>query len=162
MCGIAGIVSPNLSADLSRDAARMGQAQSHRGPDADGLESGPGYSFSHQRLAIIDLSGGAQPMCSTSGDHILVFNGEIYNYRHVRRELEAKGRQFRTASDTEVLLQALEEWGTSALSRIEGIFAFAFFTISSRSLLLVRDRLGIKPLYCVWIRAHSAVDLFGC
>lgn len=147
MCGIAGIVSPNQSADYSANAARMGRAQSHRGPDAAGLESGPGYSFSHQRLAIIDLSGGAQPMRSADGNHVLVFNGEIYNYRFLRKELEARGRQFRTASDTEVLLQALEEWGASALVKVEGIFAFAFYTVSSRSLLLVRDRLGIKPLY---------------
>ena len=119
----------------------------HRGPDGEGFLSTPEVSFGHRRLAIIDLPGGRQPMTSADGRCTIIFNGEIYNFRELRRELEAAGAQFRTRSDTEVLVEAWARWGTAALERLRGMFAFAAWDHRERSLTLVRDRLGVKPLY---------------
>ena len=125
MCGIAGLVSRDLSKDLSDSAVRMGRTQSHRGPDAEGLESGPGFAFSHQRLAIIDLQGGAQPMWSADRDSVLTFNGEIYNYPDLRKRLEGAGHQFKTRSDTEVIVHLYEDEGPEVFSHLNGMFAIA-------------------------------------
>ena len=119
----------------------------HRGPDGEGFLSTPEVSLGHRRLAIIDLPGGRQPMTSADGRCTIIFNGEIYNFRELRRELEAAGAQFRTRSDTEVLVEAWARWGTAALERLRGMFAFAAWDHRERSLTLVRDRLGVKPLY---------------
>ena len=121
-------------------------SMTHRGPDGQGTFLVGGVALGHRRLAIIDLSTGDQPMTGPSGA-TLVFNGEIYNYRELRRELEAKGSRFKTSSDTEVLLAAYEEWGEACLHRLAGMFAFAIHDPARGRIVLARDRLGKKPLY---------------
>jgi asparagine synthase (glutamine-hydrolysing) len=129
----------------------MAQTIAHRGPDGEGIwhDAEAGVGLAHRRLAIIDLSPlAAQPMHSASGRTVISFNGEIYNYRALRRELELAGRQFRSQSDTEVLLEAMECWGVeAALRRARGMFAFALWDREERSLILARDRFGEKPLH---------------
>jgi asparagine synthase (glutamine-hydrolysing) len=149
MCGIAGIFRPEgVGPDDRALVARMNRLQAHRGPDDEGLWSGPGCVLGHRRLAIIDLSrDGRQPFASADGRYRLVYNGEIYNYIELRKELEGRGRAFCTATDTEVLLQCFEEYGLEGLHRLNGMFAFALFDTRDGTLTLVRDRFGIKPLY---------------
>ena len=151
MCGISGWF--DTRANRPPDAAllkRMNDVLGHRGPDGDGFFLAPGIGLGHRRLAIIDLSTGDQPMASRDGHIQIVFNGEIYNFRELRQRpppLETKGRMFRTRSDTEVIIQAWEEWGPDAISRLRGMFAFALWDGRAQTLFLVRDRLGEKPLY---------------
>lgn len=148
MCGIAGIVGRNADDVALRSAIQlMTDAIAHRGPDGEGHWVRPGVALGHRRLAIIDIGGGAQPFVADDGRTVLTFNGEIYNYRSLRKQLERDGAQFRTRSDTEVLLRAWLKWGEAALERLQGIFAFAVWESEPRRLWLVRDRLGIKPLY---------------
>jgi asparagine synthase (glutamine-hydrolysing) len=148
MCGIAGVVNlggPPPDPALLR---RMAAAMRHRGPDDEGFFHDRGAALAFQRLAIIDLSGGHQPMSSDCGRYTVVFNGEIYNFQELRRTLEADhGARFRTRSDTEVILAACARWGPDAVSRFNGMFAFALWDAREQSLLLARDRLGKKPLY---------------
>jgi asparagine synthase (glutamine-hydrolysing) len=125
----------------------MGKAIAHRGPDGEGFLVEPGVGLVHRRLSIIDLAGGSQPLGNEDGSVQVVFNGEIYNYQELRRDLESRGHRFRTQSDTEVLVHLYEEEGDSLVRRLRGMFAFAIWDRSNRSLLLARDRLGIKPLY---------------
>ncbi len=143
MCGITGAV-PGIDRERLR---AMTATLAHRGPDGEGYFSTPEASLGHRRLAIIDLPGGAQPMTTPDGRHTLIYNGEIYNFPALRAELEAEGVAFRTRSDTEVLLHAVARWGVKALERLRGMFAFAVWDGGRRSLLLARDRLGLKPLY---------------
>ena len=152
MCGIAGIhayldVAPPVDrGELMRITERM----TARGPDGSGLwlAGDRRIGFGHRRLAIIDLSeGGAQPMQAEDGRLTITFNGEIYNYRELRAELQAKGRIFRSESDTEVLLQLYAEYGADMVRRLRGMFAFGLWDAAERTLLLARDPLGIKPLY---------------
>ena len=154
MCGIAGMV--DWRAATSGDALRsIGEAMietvRHRGPDAGEVwaEAEGGVVLGQRRLAIIDLSpGGAQPMHSADRRYVITFNGEIYNYRDIRRELQAAGRAMRSDSDTEVLLEACALWGVeAAIERAIGMFAFALWDRKTKTLVLARDRLGIKPLY---------------
>jgi asparagine synthase (glutamine-hydrolysing) len=140
MCGIAGIFHPDVPKPVD-------PALAHRGPDGSGVWTAPGVGLGHRRLSIIDLEGGAQPMHSEGGRLALTFNGEIYNFRKVRAELEAKGHAFRTDSDTEVILAAWAAWGPDCLARLNGMFAFALYDAAAESLFLARDRLGVKPLY---------------
>ena len=154
MCGIAGIFNPklNLSGEhLAHQARTMADSLSHRGPDDEGVwaDSGNGIALAHRRLSIIDLSShGRQPMESLDGRYIIVFNGEIYNFRTLRKDLEEFRWTFRGHSDTEVLLAALGQWGLKgALDRANGMFAFALWDRKDGTLHLVRDRLGEKPLY---------------
>jgi asparagine synthase (glutamine-hydrolysing) len=147
MCGIAGWV--DLAADLEgeRDTVEaMTATMSLRGPDAGGIWMSRHAAIGHRRLAVIDIEGGVQPMVA-GGDVVLTYSGEIYNYRELRAELVAVGHEFRTASDTEVVLRAYLEWGVSCLERLNGMYAFAIWDGRSEELLLVRDRLGVKPLY---------------
>ena len=154
MCGIAGFWGATAdAAGLRRIADAMGQAIRHRGPDGNGEFVLPdvGLGLSHRRLAIIDLTeAGFQPMHSHAGRWTIVFNGEIYNYLSVRQRIEAErgGVAWRGHSDTEVLLEALEQWGVEkALAALDGMFAFAAWDHAEQRLILARDRLGEKPLY---------------
>ena len=150
MCGIAGFVSVPAVSDSSahRAVPRMTARMSRRGPDAEGLWTSEGVVLGHRRLAILDLDARAnQPMVSADGRYAIVFNGEIYNFRELRRELEANGVAFRTTSDTEVLLTLFAREEERMLPRLRGMFAFAIWDIQSRELFLARDPYGIKPLY---------------
>jgi asparagine synthase (glutamine-hydrolysing) len=148
MCGIAGLLhrEPGRPVD-QRLLALMNMAMRHRGPDDDGIFVGPGIGLAHRRLSIIDIGGGHQPMHDTATGRTIVYNGEVYNYQEVRPHLEARGIRFVTNSDTEVLIKAAEFDSVGWLERLNGMFAFAIWDQSSRTLLLARDRLGVKPLY---------------
>lgn len=147
MCGICGIY--NLQgAPVDRDLlGRMNDAMIHRGPDGAGLFVDGSVGLGHRRLAIIDLHSGDQPMATDDGRLQVVFNGEIYNFRELKDELEAHGHRFRTHSDTEVILHSYRQWGAAFVDRLRGMFAIALWDAPNRTLLLVRDRLGKKPLY---------------
>lgn len=150
MCGIAGFIStPRASEASALDATRRMVTRMHtRGPDAEGLWTSAGVVLGHRRLAILDLDARAnQPMASTDGRYTIIFNGEIYNFRELRRELEAEGVAFRTSSDTEVLLALFAREGERMLPKLRGMFAFAIWDTQSRELFLARDPYGIKPLY---------------
>ena len=148
MCGIAGFTTHRHQPEKPEMAlAGMTKALSHRGPDAEGTYADPAVRLGHRRLSILDLAGGAQPMSSADGRWHIVFNGEIYNYVELRRDLEARGVVFQTQSDTEVLLQAWAEDGADCLPRLNGMFAFAIWDSREKRLTLARDPLGIKPLY---------------
>jgi asparagine synthase (glutamine-hydrolysing) len=148
MCGIAGLVNLNGSAVSPVILKRMTDAIAHRGPDGEGLWVEENIGIGHRRLSIIDLSpAGHQPMISADHRFILSYNGEIYNYRELRTELEAEGFWFRSNTDSEVVLHALAHWGTNALLKFNGMFALALWDRKLKSLLLARDRYGIKPLY---------------
>jgi asparagine synthase (glutamine-hydrolysing) len=148
VCGIAGILNLDRRPVERALIKRMTDAIAHRGPDAEGRLVDGHVGLGNRRLAIIDLSpAGAQPMTTESGDLVVTYNGEIYNFRELRAELERLGRRFRSRSDTEVLLQAYEEWGEACLDRFNGMFAFAVWDRRRRELFLARDRYGIKPLY---------------
>ena len=151
MCGIAGVVG-----DLRGvSTAAMLEALAHRGPDADGehtiaLAGGAALWFGHRRLAIQDLSdAGRQPMLGHDGRRVIVFNGEIYNFKELRAALTAEGERFTTGTDTEVILAGFRRWGEAALDRFRGMFAFALYDPAEGTLTLARDRLGEKPLYYV-------------
>jgi asparagine synthase (glutamine-hydrolysing) len=148
MCGIAGL--HRLGGVLADDHAvvrRMMAALDHRGPDGEGFWAGADAVLGHRRLAIIDLEGGHQPQFNETGEIAVVFNGEVYNFRDLRRRLAAAGHVFRTVSDTEVIVHGYEEWGDEVVTQLWGMFAFALSDTRRRRLLLVRDRLGVKPLY---------------
>jgi len=146
MCGIAGIVSLDGRPVAAGDLERLAQALVHRGPDGEGVYHQEGIGLVHRRLAVIDPQGGRQPMRSPDGRLVLTYNGEIYNYREIRAGLEPD-YSFRTDSDTEVLLAAFQRWGIACLERLRGMFAFALYDAAQKELYLVRDRVGIKPLY---------------
>jgi asparagine synthase (glutamine-hydrolysing) len=148
MCGIAGIVELKAGAPPDRGALeRMASLLRHRGPDDQGFAVLGEAGLVHRRLSIIDLSGGHQPMDERGGDFTIVFNGEIYNFLEVRKELEAAGHSFATRSDTEVLLKAYAAWGVDCVSRLNGMYAFALWDAPRRRLFAARDRLGKKPFY---------------
>jgi asparagine synthase (glutamine-hydrolysing) len=148
MCAIAGIV--NLRAQAPPTAAalkRMLGAVRHRGPDQFGIYADSECALGNARLSIIDLTSGQQPIANEDGNLWIVFNGEIFNYRELRIELETKGHRFATSSDTEVLLHLYEQYGPACLSRLNGQFAFAIWNRAERSLFLARDRMGVRPLF---------------
>lgn len=150
MCGICGIINPNHGEVISLDVAqRMVRSLIHRGPDEEGfyLNREGNVFLGHRRLSIIDLAGGKQPMANHDETLWIVFNGEIYNFRELRRELERRGCRFATRSDTEVILQVYEEYGEAGFERLNGIFAFAIYNLRTRELILARDHFGVKPLY---------------
>ena len=148
MCGIAGFVdaAPDGRPDVSL-VHRMCEVIRHRGPDDEGIHVEPGVGLGMRRLSIIDLAGGRQPIANETGTIRVVFNGEIYNYRELRAELEALGHSFRTSSDTESIVHAYEQWGVDSFARLRGMFAIALWDRPERTLLLARDRAGQKPLH---------------
>ncbi|MFL6277573.1 MAG: asparagine synthase (glutamine-hydrolyzing), partial [Blastocatellia bacterium] len=151
MCGICGIAIPDHSRRRLDDAAltRMRDTLVHRGPDDAGiyLSDDRRVALGHRRLAIVDLAGGHQPMFNEDDSIAIVFNGEVYNHRDFRADLEACGHRFRSHCDTETILHLYEEHGRHAVNHLRGMFAFAIWDRAARRLLLARDRLGIKPLY---------------
>jgi len=150
MCGIVGIFALRERERLWPEEAirTMLQRVRHRGPDGERTYCVPGIALGHARLAVIDLSdAGCQPMFSPDGRFAIIYNGELYNFRQLRMELEGEGHRFRTATDTEVILAAWMQWGEAALERFDGIFAFAMVDFEKRVLTLLRDRLGVKPLF---------------
>lgn len=152
MCGICGIFSLKISViDSDPVIRKMTHALSHRGPDAEAFFQNTHCLLGHRRLEVIDLEGGKQPMMSQDGTVCLVFNGEIYNFMEIRRELEKKGHLFRTRSDTESLLKLYEEQGIDCIRQLEGMFAFAIFDQTQMKLYLGTDRFGKKPLYYSFI-----------
>ncbi|HVG01684.1 MAG TPA: asparagine synthase (glutamine-hydrolyzing) [Nitrospira sp.] len=161
MCGIAGILDRRSEA-LGLEIDPMVKALHHRGPDASGtwMDGQNGMALGHARLSIIDLSSeGNQPMVSPSGRYVLTYNGEVYNFRELRRELDGRGYSFHGHSDTEVMLAAFENWGVEkSLDRFVGMFAFGVWDRVERRLTLARDRLGKKPLYFGWM---GSTFLFG-
>lgn len=146
MCGIAGFTHLNRNVDPSR-IRKATECITHRGPDELGVFETEAVSLGAVRLKIIDLEHGQQPMHSGDGRAVIVFNGEVYNHAELRRELQARGHQFHSHCDTEVVLHAFLEWDTASFSRLRGMFAFAIWIGSEKRLVLVRDRVGIKPLY---------------
>lgn len=159
MCAIAGLVRLDGGPVSPSILQAMTDAIAHRGPDGEGHWIEGNVGLGHRRLAIIDLSpGGRQPMMSADHRYLLTYNGEIYNYRELRAELEARGYWFRSQTDSEVLLYALVEWGAAALLRLNGMFAFGFWDRKLNTLLLGRDRYGIKPLY---YRQQDGIFAFG-
>ncbi|WP_034261066.1 asparagine synthase (glutamine-hydrolyzing) [Actinospica robiniae] len=169
MCGITGWAYWREPEQVRAHAvlAAMTAQLAERGPDASGVWLGEHAALGHRRLAVIDPRGGAQPMAAPRGDlgplaeppAVLSFSGEVYNFRELRTELAGLGHRFRTSSDTEVVLHAYLEWGAALVDRLVGMYAFAIWDSRSRELLLVRDRLGIKPLY--WTRTAGGAVLFG-
>ena len=148
MCGITGIaVFGNRPAPTYEQLQRMCDSMIHRGPDEVGMDIRDGVAIGMRRLSIIDLSGGSQPISNESGHVKTVFNGEIYNYRELRRNLKQRGHVFTTNSDTEVIVHAYEEYGSHFPRHLNGMFAFALHDSAKRKIILARDHVGIKPLY---------------
>jgi asparagine synthase (glutamine-hydrolysing) len=159
MCGIAGVLDRRGAPVALDELERMSRTIAHRGPDDAGHWAAEGVGLASRRLAILDLSAaGHQPMRSADGTLVLVYNGELYNFRELAAELGAKGHRFVSRSDTEVILRAYEEWGPACVDRFNGMFAFAIWDERRRELVLARDRFGIKPLYYA---LHGERLLFG-
>src|SRR4051812_32868121 len=146
MCGICGIASSRGPIDPER-LRRMSETLYHRGPDSEGRHIDGAVGIAARRLAIIDLTGGDQPISNEDGSVVVVQNGEIYNYRELMHELERAGHTFRTRCDTEVLVHGYEQWGAKLWERLRGMFAVAVWDARERRLTIARDRFGIKPLY---------------
>lgn len=151
MCGICGCFNFNGAPVDEQVLSRMIGAIQHRGPDGEGRYVDREIGLGHRRLSIIDVDGGGQPIGNEDGSIQIVFNGEIYNFIELRKELEAFGHQFKTRSDTEVIVHAYEQWGTACVKRFNGMFGFAIWNSTTRELFIARDHLGIKPLYYVQI-----------
>ncbi len=152
MCGIGAVFHARREPPPidPRCLQRMNRALAHRGPDGEGIWHEAGIGLAHTRLAIVDVRGGQQPMVDMHGTHVLIFNGEIYNYRELRRALARDGERFRTHSDSEVLLALYRREGPRCLERLRGMFAFVVYDRRRRQLFAARDRLGIKPLFYHW------------
>jgi asparagine synthase (glutamine-hydrolysing) len=158
MCGICGIASPSSSEPVSAALVRgMCRTIVHRGPDDEGIFAGKRVGLGSRRLSIIDVSGGHQPLSNEDGTVWISHNGEVYNFPAVRDELIARGHRFSTRTDTETIVHAYEEWGDDFVHRLRGMFAFALWDGRKERLLLVRDRLGIKPLYYTLLDDHTLV-----
>ena len=146
MCGIAGIV--DFASEVDEDLLkRMTEAIKHRGPDDEGYFIDKEVGLGHRRLSIIDLKTGHQPIHNENESIWIVHNGEIYNFKELRENLEKNGHKFYTNSDTEVIVHAYEEWGENCVKRFNGMFAFAIWDSNKKHVFLARDRFGIKPLY---------------
>lgn len=158
MCGIAGIFHIETAKPVDPERVRrMADALAHRGPDGSGVWTAAGIGLGHRRLSIIDLAGGAQPMLSEDRKTVLSFNGEIYNFRDLRRQLELAGYAFQSDSDSEVILHGWRHWGPDCVRHFHGMFAFAIYDAEHRQLFLARDRLGVKPLHYAQIADGSVI-----
>jgi asparagine synthase (glutamine-hydrolysing) len=158
MAGIAGIYHLQTAKPVEASRVRaMADAVAHRGPDGAGVWTAPGVGLGHRRLAVVDPAGGAQPMADDEERTVLIFDGEIYNFRQVRAELAALGHRFRTDGDTEVILEAWRHWGPACLARLNGMFAFAIHDAGQGCLFLARDRLGVKPLHYAELSDGSVI-----
>ena len=158
MCGIAGIVRWDRRPVLEHEIRGMCGAMVHRGPDDEGIYLGDGVALGMRRLSIIDLDNGHQPISNEDGSIWIVFNGEIYNYKQLRDLLESRGHQLRTSTDTETIVHLYEDFGARCVEHLRGMFAFAIWDTRQRTMLLARDRLGIKPLYYA---AHNGELVFA-
>ncbi len=156
MCGIAGLFHCGTikPVDPAR-VERMTDVLTHRGPDGSGVWTAPGVGLGHRRLSIIDVAGSPQPMQTANERLVISFNGEIYNFRELRKQLEARGLSFHTEGDTEVILAAYEQWGADCVKHLHGMFAFAIYDCKRRELFLARDRFGVKPLFYVQLSDGS-------
>jgi len=160
MCGIVGIFDLKDRREIDRDLlGRMNEIQHHRGPDEGGLHTEPGLGLGHRRLSIIDLSSGQQPLFNRNRTVVVTYNGEIYNFKDIRAELETLGYQFTSHCDTEVIVYAWEVWGESCVDHFRGMFAFAIWDRPKQTLFLARDRLGVKPLY--YAELVNGLFIFG-
>jgi asparagine synthase (glutamine-hydrolysing) len=160
MCGITGIFDTRGKRAIAVDILqRMNESQHHRGPDEGSVHVEPGLGLGHRRLSIIDVSTGQQPIFNEDGSVVVIYNGEIYNYQELIPELTALGHQFRTKSDTEVIVHAWESWGEDCVKRFRGMFAFALWDRNRETLFLARDRLAVKPLYYAML--DDGTLLFG-
>jgi asparagine synthase (glutamine-hydrolysing) len=160
MCGITGIFDMRGGSEINRGVLqRMNDSQRHRGPDEGRLHTEPGVGFGHRRLSVIDVATGQQPLFNEDRSVVVVFNGEIYNYRALMLELQTLGHVFHTQSDTEVIVHAWESWGPACVTHFRGMFAFALWDRNQQTLFLARDRLGVKPLY--YAELDSGHFVFG-
>ncbi len=151
MCGITGFIDKKQSYEDAEELIdKMCQNIRHRGPDEQGTWVGDGIALGMRRLSIIDLDGGHQPIWNEDRSILIVFNGEIYNYRDLQRTLQRHGHSFRTDSDTEVIVHAYEEYGDECVKHLRGMFAFALWDRTRQRLLVARDRIGKKPLHYYW------------
>ena len=158
MCGISGVVDLEFQREPDRSLLEaMNDSQRHRGPDGFGYHVETGVGFAHRRLSIIDLASGQQPLANEDGSVIVTFNGEIYNFPELTRELKDRGHSFRTHSDTETIVHAWEEWGEACVERFRGMFAFALWDRNRATLFLARDRLGKKPLHYAVVDGRTLV-----
>lgn len=146
MCGIAGIISP-LNNIRDAECRKMASVMHHRGPDDEGFYSDDSIALGHKRLSIIDLTHGRQPIFNEDKRLVLVYNGEIYNFRELREELISAGHKFETNTDSEVIIHSYEEWGRNSVRRFNGMFAFALWDSHNKTLFAARDRIGMKPFY---------------
>src|SRR5688500_7266200 len=154
MCGIAGLVaSDGVRHDDQARAVAMRDVMAYRGPDGAGLYIDTHAVLGHRRLSIVDLAGGHQPLANEDGRIWVTYNGEIYNHSDIRAELESAGHRYKTRSDTETIVHAYEQWGDDCVTQFRGMFAFAIWDAPRRRLLLVRDRVGVKPVY--WARVGT-------
>ena len=157
MCGIVGVFNLNGSPFSEDRLKKMAATIAHRGPDGEGYYVKDNIALAHRRLAILDTSvRGSQPMMSKDGKWILIFNGCVYNYLELKQELKAKGHEFISTTDTEVIVEGLAEYGASFLERLNGMFAIAVWNTEEESLYLSRDRYGVKPLY-YWFNGKTIV-----
>lgn len=151
MCGLSGFIdSAGITASADQVLRRMNRRLSHRGPDAEGYFDQGIAHLGHRRLSVIDIESSLQPMATRDERHTLVYNGEVYNFRQLREELQALGRQFRTRGDTEVVLQAIAEWGDASLGKLQGMFSFACWDTDTQTLFAARDHVGVKPFHYYW------------
>ena len=158
MCGIAGIFNLNGEPVSPVILRKMTDTIAHRGPDGEGFYTDNFVGLGHRRLSIIDLSpAGHQPMITPDGQFVLTYNGEVYNFQDLRAELQSLGHQFRSRTDSEVVLHAFAEWGFNCVNRFNGMFAFAIWDKSRQELFLARDRYGIKPLFLAVLGQFSFV-----
>ncbi len=148
MCGFCGIYTPGVEGSFEQVLEKMTDTIAHRGPDDSGLYHDNDIGMGHRRLSIMDLSAhGAQPMTLEQSGITIAFNGEVYNFKELRKNLEGLGHQFHSQSDTEVMLHCYDQWGLEGLTQLEGMFAFALWDAPKKRLVLMRDRFGIKPLF---------------